>query len=245
MLCFAPMKIAIFLTNSAISPDHCVAALEKAGLQPQVVHPLSNDVFSTLDAFSGFVWVHHDTLAPAAFWRENAACWMPAIRAQNALGKPLLEIGAHTQGLLLESGVIPGLARDAVGISLAALSPPEARRAVCLSEEFQWNAFTRHLAPHDVLEWPSCEVSAQFVIPPALLRLMQGEGMDVLHWHRSIHSVSMPDAVAAVSNRAGNAMTLLMPAEHALTLDRLFTSLREYIHEGHVQTVTPLCYQGR
>lgn len=156
----------------------------------------------------------------------------PAIsfmKEQNQQGKILLgmEKGAN---MIIESGIVPGLENDKVGIHINETHESEKIVDIQLIEEAQFNAFTRCFTPED--HFAVTKKSATFLIPPALKIEMQMQGLLLFQYE---------DTIAAISNKAGNAMASLPK----ITEKKLFQSMVEHIKSGLIRNVTPLYYYPR
>ena len=117
---------------------------------------------------------------------------MLEIKAQSETGKPILGICNGAQ-ILVETGLVPGLENNKVGMVLT-----ENKRVangkilgtgyynawvhMRLGDEYQRNAFTRHLTPKHILHIPIAHGEGRFVMTPALLQEVKIQGLNVFQY---------------------------------------------------------------
>lgn len=155
------------------------------------------------------------------------------LQEYNTLGKPILALDAGVS-VLTASGIVPGLEDNKVGLTVESYAGKEA--SMRLAANYQWNAFTRHLKPQDILSVFS--PALRFNIPPALKFELTMQGLDVLYYCNTEGG----ETVAAIANKQGNALALLSCPK---PIDALFFSMREYLAAGLLIPVEPLHYWPR
>lgn len=179
------MKIGV-LSLSHPADAALVAAIERAHLQPV---PFA----AGLD---GYVLVGDLSTAPTARFELLQAMYdiLPVLLAENALGKPILGIGSGAQ-LLVESGIVPGLENNKVGIGVQVSSCDPLNMTLSLSPYYQRNVFTQYVAQTASLAATFDQVSARFVMSDALLNEINAQGLTVFE--------------NAITNKMGNALAVL------------------------------------
>lgn len=224
------MKIAVFTLSPLHAEDPILLAIKHAELEPVMFS--MNASGAALAECAGFVimgeWGHEHSDLP---WRE-------ALRVQAHAGKPVLGVSEGAK-VLLEMGLVPGVEQDKPAISLAKCVVLSSNILMRLSDQYQLNAFTRRLTLNVTFAAPDAGV--RFVIPPALLMEMRGQGMDVFYYFDEAHPASRE--IAAVSNKMGNVMAMLSLPESLHEM--VFKSMRESIQQGCAQPVAPLFYYPR
>jgi phosphoribosylformylglycinamidine synthase subunit PurQ / glutaminase len=214
------MRIAIFSFPSSDYASAIKLAIEQAGM---VAVPFSKEKLLEHD---GYI-----ILTELTSTKDGSIIDM--LKQQNKLGKPILGIHAGAQ-VLVEAGLVPGVEDDQVGLFFEDNRNPNLYVNIRLSNHYQYNAFTRLLKPEKVLKVSAAEKC--FKVPPALLLEIQENGMDVFHYcDEQGYAVN---AIAAISNKAGNVLALMPKLQLTLEADAIFLSMREYIVKGYKQRVS-------
>ncbi len=203
------MRIAIVQFEEV---PEIILSVERAGMQAECVSPSES-----LDEYDGYIFLQKISSSPEV-----------------CRDKPVLGIGQGAR-FLVEAGLVPGVENNKAVIDWMDHSQ-EHPESMQLSNDYQLNAFTRHLDPKNILRISRAE--SYFVIPPALLIEMQLQGLTVFQYGSA-------ENIAAVSNKAGNIMAMIPYFESASTWDLIFQSMHDYIRAGHVQSVAPLNYFKR
>ncbi len=164
----------------------------------------------------------------------ESAALIAVLRAQSSLGKPILGIKAGAV-FLVSCGLVPGLWDNRPAIAVA--SKDLCASYIRLSNDYQYNAFTRYLNPQHLL--PVVAVQQQFIIPPGLLIELRSQGQDVFQYQGE------PEQIAAISNKAGNVLALLSDPTHTPEGDALLRSMEDHIASGYKERVEPLYYWKR
>jgi phosphoribosylformylglycinamidine synthase I len=258
------MRIGIIQFPGSNCERETILAVKRA--QMEAVEFLWNEPVEKLTAFDGYIIVggfsYEDRSRSGAIAALDPI--MKVIRQESDNGKPVLGICNGAQ-ILVETGLVPGIANHQVGMALA-----ENKRVsdgqvlgtgyynawvnLRLTDDFQYNAFTRYLSPQDILTIPIAHGEGRFVIPPGLLTEMQTQGLGLFQYCDANGNIIDKFPVnpngsicnlAAVSNQAGNVMAMMPHPERTNNGDPIFQSMREYIASGHKQNVAPLHYQPR
>lgn len=258
------MRIGIIQFPGSNCERETILAVKRA--QMEAVEFLWNEPVEQLTAFDGYIIVggfsYEDRSRSGAIAALDPI--MKVIQQESDNGKPVLGICNGAQ-ILVETGLVPGIAKHQVGMALA-----ENKRVsdgqvlgtgyynawvhLRLTDDFQYNAFTRYLSPQDILTIPIAHGEGRFVIPPGLLTEMQTQGLGLFQYCDANGNIIDKFPVnpngsicnlAAVSNKAGNVMAMMPHPERTNNGDPIFQSMREYIASGHKQDVAPLHYQPR
>lgn len=256
------MRIAIIQFPGSNCERETMLAVKRAGMQPEEF--LWNENPLKLTDYAGFIIVGGFSYEDRGRAGVIAALdpVMQTVKQQAHLGKPVLGICNGAQ-ILVETGLVPGLEHDQVGMVLTDNKRIQKGKIVGtgyynawihmrLSDNYQLNAFTRNLSLKNIFHIPVAHGEGRFVIPPALLKEMQNNGQCVFQYCDStghiidefpINPNGSVMNVAAVSNKAGNVMAMMPHPERTPNGDAIFVSMRDYIEEAYVQKVWPLHYQ--
>lgn len=258
------MQIAIIQFPGSNCERETMLAVKRAGMEPQEF--LWNASKEKLASFDGYIIVggfsYEDRSRAGAIAALDPI--MRIIKTQSHLGKPVLGICNGAQ-ILVETGLVPGVENDKVSMTLTDNKRVQHGKVLGtgyynawvnmrLSDEYQLNAFTKHLTPKDILHVPVAHGEGRFVIPPALLAEMQAHGLNVFQYcdeqgniidEFPVNPNGSINNIAAVTNKAGNVMAMMPHPERTLNGDRIFQSMRDYIKEGYAQRVAPLNYYPR
>jgi phosphoribosylformylglycinamidine synthase I len=258
------MRIAIVQFPGSNCERETMLAVKRAGMEP--IEFLWNEPREKLREMAGYIIVGGFSYEDRSRAGIIAALdpVMQEIAEQSAKGKPVLGICNGAQ-VLVETGLVPGLENNKAGMALT-----ENKRVangkilgtgyynawvhMRLSEQYQRNAFTRHLTPTTVLHIPVAHGEGRFVMTDALLNEIKQQGLNVFQYcdqeGRIIDSFPVnPNGslsnIAAISNKAGNVMAMMPHPERTLNGDAIFHSMRDYIAEGRVEDTVPLYYYPR
>jgi phosphoribosylformylglycinamidine synthase subunit PurQ / glutaminase len=233
------MRVAIVFFLKSPQTDLIAEALRQSEIEP-ILYQWSEGVFPAADGFVLLGGMDQDEQSVLA--RE--------LKAQNALGKPVLSFGEGAK-CLVESGILPGLEGNEPAIRLHLHSERNAQaELVRLSDHYQRNAFTSCLAPKRLLPVSNTEEAWCFAIPPALLHEMTIQGLNVFEYCNAAGEVTGGvTSIAGLSNKAGNVLALLPPVANREDLDKIFYSMRMYMANPYQQQLAtetrPLDYYPR
>lgn len=258
------MKIAIIQFPGSNCERETMLAVKRAGMNP--IEFLWNDDKEKLLHFDGYIIVGGFSYEDRGRAGIIAALdpLIQILKDQSELGKPILGICNGAQ-ILVESGLVPGLEKHKVGVALTdnkrisqgkilGTGYYNAWVSMRLSDSYQLNAFTRLLAPSDIINVPVAHAEGRFVISPALLLEMQINGLNVFQYcdeqgrivdEFPVNPNGSVNNIAAISNKTGNVMAMMPHPERTPNGDLIFQSMRDYIEKGYKQKVQPLAYYPR
>lgn len=260
------MRIAIVQFPGSNCERETSLAVKRAGMEP--FEFLWNAPLSLLQEADGFVIVGGFSYEDRSRAGIIAALdpVMQVIREQSELGKPILGICNGAQ-ILVETGLVPGVEGNKVSMVLAENKRVQHGKVLgtgyynawvhlTLPDNYQRNAFTRHLKKRDVMRVPVAHGEGRFVMGDGLYQEMveqgqncflycdeQGEVIDAF----PVNPNGSRGNIAGISNKAGNVLALMPHPERVATGDVIFTSMRDYIAEGlhDVKSIAPLHYYPR
>ncbi len=258
------MRIAIIQFPGSNCERETMLAVRRAGMEP--IEFLWNEPKEKLRDMDGYIIVGGFSYEDRSRAGIIAALdpVMEEVKAQSETGKPVLGICNGAQ-ILVETGLVPGLENHKLAMVLT-----ENKRVadgkilgtgyynawinMRLTDDYQRNAFTRHLTPRDILHVPIAHAEGRFVMTAALLQEIEVQGLNVLQYCDAEGKVidqfpinpngSMRN-IAAISNKAGNVMAMMPHPERTINGDPIFQSMRDYIAEGRFEQAIPLYYYPR
>lgn len=258
------MRIGIVQFPGSNCERETILAVQRAGME--AVEFLWNESREKLRELDGYIIVGGFSYEDRSRAGIIAALdpVMQEIKAQSDTGKPVLGICNGAQ-ILVETGMVPGLENNKLGLVLT-----ENRRTargkilgtgfynawvnLKLSENYQRNAFTRHLKRDSILHVPVAHAEGRFVLSDALLEEVRAQGLNVLqycdeqgemHADFPVNPNGSVDNIAAISNKAGNVMAIMPHPERTPNGDAIFTSMRDYIEDKQHTQTEPLAYYPR
>ena len=258
------MQIAIIQFPGSNCERETIQAVKRAGMEP--VEFLWNESPEKLAACAGYIIVggfsYEDRSRSGAIAALDPI--MRILKEQNKLGKPILGICNGAQ-ILVESGLVPGIENDAIGISLTDNKRVQNEKVLGtgfynawinmrVSDEYQLNVFTRSLTPKDILHVPIAHAEGRFVLSSGLLAEIQMHGLNVFQYcdqngnivdEFPINPNGSMNNIAAISNKSGNVMAMMPHPERTPNGDAIFASMRDYIKEGYIEAGAPLHYLPR
>lgn len=245
------MRIAIIHPPGSILDADTAQAVARADMVP--VGVCRDHELTDLTGFSGFILVGNEGSDMAM---DLGSAFLDVIKSQSELGKPIMGIGQGAK-ILVDSGLVPGIADHGVGITLVGDSAKDNlpdSLSIRLTEDYQYNAYTGCLSYRNILEVPVTYMPMRFIIPPGLLAEMRIQGLNLFQYCNQagkildefpINPNASVENIAAVSNKAGNVLAIAPHIECTPNGDAIFQSMRAYIAKGHVERVAPLHYLPR
>lgn len=258
------MRIAIVQFPGSNCERETMLAVRRAGMEP--VEFLWNESRDTLREMDGYIIVggfsYEDRSRAGIIAGLDPV--MQEIKAQSETGKPILGICNGAQ-ILVETGLVPGLENNKIGMALTENKRISQGKILGtgfynnwiymrLADEYQRNAFTRHLTPKTILRVPVAHGEGRFVMSDALLQEVEMQGLNLFQYCDANGNIidSFPinpngsmRNTAAVSNKAGNVMAMMPHPERTINGDPIFQSMRDYIEQGRVENTIPLHYYPR
>lgn len=258
------MNIGIIQFPGSNCERETMLAVKRAGMEP--VPFLWNEAPEKLQDMQGYIIIGGFSYEDRSRAGIIAALdpIMQEIKVQSEKGKPVLGICNGAQ-ILVETGLVPGLENNKLAMALT-----ENKRVLDgkilgtgyynawvhmrLSDQYQRNAFTRHLSPKDIFHVPIAHGEGRFVMTLALLQEIENHGLNVFQYCNELGEIidrfpinpnGSINNIAAISNKMGNVMAMMPHPERTANGDAIFQSMRDYIAEGHVEDTVPLYYYPR
>lgn len=252
------IRIAILRFPNAPHEADLVKAIQQVGMSPVVF--AWNESLASLNAVDGYLLI-------GALPAGVIAATHPAMRIiadEAAKGKPVLGLG-EAAAWLLEAGLVPGLENNKAAIALAPsqrrqedkiqnLGVHEVQVHVRLSDDYQRNAYTRHLNRETIVPVMLGLTAGRFVLSEILWQEIEQQGLNVFQYcdesgavidDATVNPLGSMGNMAAIANKAGHVMALLPPLENTAVGEALLLSMRDYIKKAHYVPVLPLSYYPR
>ena len=221
-------QIAIIQFPGSNTERETLMACRRVGLNP--IEFLWNEPTEKLSYFDGFVIVGGFAYEDRSRAGVIAALdpIMKQIKIEAESGKPVLGICNGAQ-ILVESGLVPGLANHRVGVALTDNKRVKDGHVVGVGYYNTWAnlkmsapsdrcAFTRHLKTGEWINVPLAHGEGRFIIPSELLKKMIANDQTVFRYcdNDGIISDEFPTNpngsmhnLAAVCNAQGNVMAMM------------------------------------
>jgi len=236
------MRIAVLSPSSTKQAAEMAWAIQAAGMEVlDFSWDAAAEKLKVADAFVLLADSDETLTIPAA------EALSALFKTQNAKGKPVLGLGLGGARFLVENGLVPGLYKNLIGLNLVEKQPPGAEPTealIRLSEDYQYNAFTRTLSSRECLAVQQCG-RAEFVIPQGLLTEIKAQGLNVFLYCDAEGQPLPGNNIAALSNKAGSVMALLAYPEQTILGRAIFQSLQAHLASGYREQVEPLYYWPR
>lgn len=243
-------KIAIIQFPGSNCENESLRAIQEAGMEAEEF--LWNRNFNDLSKYDGYFIVGGFSYEDRSRSGIIAALdpLIPYLKAESRKGKPIVGVCNGAQ-ILVETGLVPGLKNDAVGMALAVNKRITDGRVVGTGFYNAWvnmklavpaaaSAFTRHLQPGQIIKVPVAHGEGRFIIPDILLQEMIANDQTTFRYcdeagNTSAESPTNPNGavynIAAVTNPGGTIMAMMPHPERTPNGQAIFTSMRDYINE--------------
>ena len=230
-------------------------ACHRVGLSP--VELLWNEPPEKLSDFDGYVIVGGFAYEDRSRAGVIAALdpIMKQVKIEAKKGKPVLGICNGAQ-ILVESGLVPGLADHRVGVALTDNKRVKGGHVVGIGYYNTWvnlkmsvppnrGAFTRHLNTEDFINIPLAHGEGRFIIPDELLEKMIANDQTVYRYCDNAGNImdefpTNPNGsmynLAAVCNPQGNVMAMMPHPERTGNGDPVFSSMKDFIENANPLT---------
>lgn len=257
-------KIAIVQFPGSNTERESFMACQRVGLSP--FEFLWNEAPEKLSEMQGYVIVGGFSYEDRSRAGVIAALdpVMTQIKAEAKKGKPVLGICNGAQ-ILVESGLVPGLAKDEIGISLTDNKRIKAGHVVGVGYYNTWAnlkmstppnrcAFTRHLKLGEYINVPLAHGEGRFIMPEQLLKKLIENDQCVYRYSDENGKIinefpTNPNGsdhnIAAVCNPSGNVMAMMPHPERTQNGDPIFSSLKEFIELGNPLTEHALSFEQK
>jgi phosphoribosylformylglycinamidine synthase len=249
------INIAIIQFPGSNTERETFMACHRVGLNP--VELLWNEPPEKLSDFDGYVIVGGFAYEDRSRAGVIAALdpIMKQVKIEAKKGKPVLGICNGAQ-ILVESGLVPGLADHRVGVALTDNKRVKGGHVVGIGYYNTWanlkmsvppnrGAFTRHLNTNDFINIPLAHGEGRFIIPDELLEKMIANDQTVYRYCDNAGNImdefptnpngSMYD-LAAVCNPQGNVMAMMPHPERTGNGDPVFSSMKDFIENANPLT---------
>jgi phosphoribosylformylglycinamidine synthase len=249
------INIAIIQFPGSNTERETLMACRRVGLNP--VEFLWNEPAENLSNFDGFVIVGGFAYEDRSRAGVIAALdpIMKQIKLEAESGKPVLGICNGAQ-ILVESGLVPGLANHRVGIALTDNKRVKGKHVLGVGYYNTWAnlqltasagrcAFTRHLKIGEWINVPLAHGEGRFILPHDLLEKMISNEQTVFRYcdDEGIISDEFPTNpngsmhnLAAVCNPKGNVMAMMPHPERTENGDAIFSSMKNFIESKNPTT---------
>ena len=255
------INIAIIQFPGSNTERETLMACRRVGLNP--VEFLWNEPAEKLSDFDGIIIVggfaYEDRSRAGVIAALDPIMKQIKLEAKN--GKPVLGICNGAQ-ILVESGLVPGLANHRVGIAITDNKRVKDGHVLGVGYYNTWAnlqltasagrcTFTRHLKTGDFINVPLAHGEGRFIIPHELLEKMITNEQTVFRYcdNNGIISDEFPTNpngsmhnLAAVCNPKGNVMAMMPHPERTENGDTIFSSMKDYIENGNHVTSHTLSY---
>ena len=246
------INIAIIQFPGSNTERETLMACRRVGLNP--VEFLWNEPAEKLSDFDGIIIVggfaYEDRSRAGVIAALDPIMKQIKLEAKN--GKPVLGICNGAQ-ILVESGLVPGLANHRVGIAITDNKRVKDGHVLGVGYYNTWAnlqltasagrcTFTRHLKTGDFINVPLAHGEGRFIIPHELLEKMITNEQTVFRYcdNNGIISDEFPTNpngsmhnLAAVCNPKGNVMAMMPHPERTENGDTIFSSMKDYIENGN------------
>jgi len=255
------MKIAIIQFPGSNCERESVHAVKRAGMEP--VEFLWNEPVEKLRKCDGYFIIggfsYEDRSRAGIIASLDPV--MNTIRQEGEKGKPLLGICNGAQ-VLVETGLVPGLKDNRVGLALASNQRMKDGHVLGTGYYNTWVnvqltapsdrcAFTRHLKRGEWMTIPIAHAEGRFMMRDNLLKELQSNNLTVFRYCDDEGNLSPEfptnpngsmDNLAAVCNTNGNIMAMMPHPERTPGGDAIFSSMRDTIQENTKIQTSSLLY---
>ena len=242
------IKIAVIQFPGSNTERETVLAVERAGMIP--VEFLWNESYDRLENCAGFIIVggfsYEDRSRAGIISSLDPV--MNILREQSESGKPALGICNGAQ-ILVESGMVPGLENDALGMALTDNKRTKDGHVLGTGYYNNWAnliltaqekrcAFSNQLRQGDILNIPFAHAEGRFILEEPLLQELIENDQVVFRYGNSSGKIitefpTNPNGsvynIAALCNPRGNVMAIMPHPERTQNGDGIFNSMRNYI----------------
>ena len=256
-------NIAIIQFPGSNTERETVLAVQRVGMN--AIKCLWNEPYDKLEECHGYIIVggfsYEDRSRAGVIASLDPI--MQVIRQESEKGKPVLGICNGAQ-ILVESGLVPGLAEYQVGMALADNKRVKNGHVLGTGYYNAWAnlklvvpetrcAFTGYMKADEWIRVPFAHAEGRFVLPAALLKELQKNNQTILRYCNDngkvdpefpVNPNGSVDNLAAVCNPAGNVMAIMPHPERTVNGDTIFASMRKYIEKPSHQKEISLTFSS-
>ncbi len=253
-------RIAIIQFPGSNTERETILACKRNGLSP--VEFLWNENASSLSNFEGYIIVggfsYEDRSRAGIIAAKDPI--INQIKLESEKGKPVLGICNGAQ-ILVESGLVPGLKNNHIGISLSENKRIKKNKVIGVGYYNAWTylkisstitecAFTNDMKSNEeVIYIPVAHGEGRFILDKNLLNQLITNNQIIFRYSDSKGKVidefpTNPNGsiynIAAISNNKGNIMAIMPHPERTTNGDLIFRSMKSYIINKSVVKYKPL-----
>mgnify|MGYP001159571972 FL=1 len=243
-------KIGVIQFPGSNTERETFLACKRANMEPvELLWNCSHDILIEMDGYiivGGFSYEDRSRAGIIAALDPI----MAAIKIESSKGKPVLGICNGAQ-ILIESGLIPGIKNNTVGMALTDNKRIVNEKVVGVGYYNSWSdlkmttdpircAFTRNFKKNTMINIPFAHGEGRFIMPEGLLEELQnnqqvafkyanknGEEVDQFPTNPN----GSQNNIAAVCNTGGNVMAIMPHPERTTNGDKIFQSMKSFIDE--------------
>ncbi len=243
-------KIGIVQFPGSNTERETFLACSRAGMEPiELLWNCSNDLLRSMDGYIIIGGFSYEDRSRAGIIAALDPIMMQ-IKIESNKGKPVLGICNGAQ-ILIESGLVPGLKDNAVGIALTDNKRIVNEKVVGVGYYNTWSnlkvvtnpnrcAFTRSFKKNSIINIPFAHGEGRFIMPDELLTELQNNKQITFQYADQSGNVvnefptnpnGSQNNIAAICNTDGNVMAIMPHPERTTNGDQIFISMKNFIDE--------------
>tara|TARA_B100001250_G_scaffold387306_1_gene384554 strand:+ start:368 stop:1636 length:1269 start_codon:yes stop_codon:yes gene_type:complete len=257
-------RIAIIQFPGSNTERETILACKRNGLSP--VEFLWNESAGYLSYFDGYIIVGGFSYEDRSRAGIIAAIdpIINQIKIESQKGKPVLGICNGAQ-ILVESGLVPGLKNNHIGISLSENKRIRKGKVIGVGYYNAWTylkcssafsecAFTNSIKSEKIICVPVAHGEGRFIIKQKLLSQLVKNNQIIFRYSNKEGEIinefpTNPNGsifnIAAVCNNKGNIMAIMPHPERTTNGDLIFKSMKNYINKRPTIAIKPLAIKTK